>query len=127
MGRNIRTCLKSRREVGRKVEARARGFLESRGLKLIAQNYVCRSGELDLVMLDDDVLVIVEVRYRSRDDFVSAQESVDWRKQKRLARATEHFLLGRSSLQERPIRFDVVAVAGDDEETMRWIRGAFEA
>lgn len=117
----------SRREAGQRAETQAQQFLELHGLELVARNYRCRSGELDLVMLDKEALVIVEVRYRSRSDFMPAQESVDWRKQARLIRATEHFLLGRHNLRDRPIRFDVLAVAGEEDGAVTWIRDAFQA
>lgn len=77
-------------------------------------------------MLDGDILVIVEVRYRARSSFMPAQESVDWRKQARLIRATEHFRLRRSDLCERPVRFDVLALAGDGGREVTWIRDAFQ-
>ncbi len=118
------TILQRRGESGRRAEAQAQRYLEAHGLGLVTSNYRCRSGELDLVMFDKEALVIVEVRYRSRSEFMRAEESVDWRKQARLIRATEHFLLGRRDLSEMPVRFDVLAVAGDGAVT--WIRDAFQ-
>lgn len=118
--------MRGARETGRDVEARARRFLESRGLELVESNYTCRLGELDLVMLDSDTLVVAEVRYRARSDYGRAEETVGMRKQKRLVHATEHFLLTHRRYGELPVRFDVLAVAGDEDDTITWIRDAFQ-
>ncbi|HUO82674.1 MAG TPA: YraN family protein [Gammaproteobacteria bacterium] len=114
-------------ETGRGIEALARRFLEQRGLELVESNYACRAGELDLVMLDGDTLVVAEVRYRARSDYGRAEETVDARKQARLVHATEHFLLTHERFCELPVRFDVLAVAGDGGRTVTWIRDAFQA
>lgn len=108
------------------MEARALEFLERRGLEHVASNYLCRGGELDLVMLDGDALVIAEVRYRARSDFCRAEETVDARKQTRIVRAARHFLLTHPRFSEHVVRFDVLAVAGDENDTVTWIRDAFE-
>ncbi len=62
-------------------------FLTRRGLRTIARNYRTRGGEIDLVMTDDDEIVFVEVRYRSRTDFGDGAATVDFNKQQRLVSA----------------------------------------
>ncbi|MDP6654323.1 MAG: YraN family protein, partial [Gammaproteobacteria bacterium] len=58
--------------------------LRQQGLKLISNNYYCRSGEIDLVMFEPpDQLVFVEVRYRNFCEFGTALESVGFRKQQK--------------------------------------------
>jgi hypothetical protein len=59
---------------------------------LLAQNWRCKGGELDLVMLDGDTVVFVEVRYRKHAQWGGALGSIDGRKQKRLALAASIFL-----------------------------------
>ncbi|WP_163027072.1 YraN family protein, partial [Pseudomonas viridiflava] len=54
----------TRQKAGREAEAYALQHLQQQGLRLIAQNWLCKRGELDLVMLDGDTVVFVEVRYR---------------------------------------------------------------
>jgi len=119
--------VRATREIGRGIEARAQRFLERQGLELLASNYTCRVGELDLVLLDGDTLVVAEVRYRARSDYGRAEETVDARKQARLVRTTEHFLLTHERYCELPVRFDVLAVAGAGGQTLTWIRDAFQA
>lgn len=92
----------------------------------MARNFRTRFGEIDLVMSHGDELVFVEVRLRSREDFGRGAETVDPRKQQKLVRAAEMFLM--HSEHDRPCRFDVVSVARTHYRTrMEWIRNAFTA
>lgn len=79
-------------KTGLAAEAKALAHLERHGLRLLAQNWTCRRGELDLVMLDGDTVVFVEVRSRRHTAWGGALESVDSRKRQRLVAAAEHFL-----------------------------------
>ena len=117
-----------RRQKGISAEAAARDFLVARGLTLLLENYRCRLGELDLVLLERDVLVVVEVRVRGDSRFGGAAASVDFFKQRRVVRATHHLLLTRRELRRLPIRFDVIAFDADVPATtaIQWIRGAFD-
>ena len=72
--------------LGRRAERRAERYLRGNGLRSVARNYRRRSGEIDLVMLHDEVLVFVEVRYRGRGARVSPLDSVDAAKRRRLTR-----------------------------------------
>ena len=119
-------------ELGRAAEARALRHLEAAGLQLVARNYRCRAGELDLVMIDVDarVLVLVEVRSRSRSDFGIAAATISRDKQRRCSLAARHLLLTHRELRRLRARFDVVAIdpaaAAGGEPVMTWIRNAFE-
>lgn len=110
--------------LGADSENEALRFLETQGLRLIARNWRCRAGELDLVMRHDDTVVVAEVRGRGRSDYGTAAESVDPRKQTKIVRATRLFLVQHSELAELPLRFDVVAL--DGAGAIEWLRGAFE-
>jgi putative endonuclease len=118
-------------ELGRAAEDLALARLEAAGLVLIVRNYRCRAGEIDLVMLDESarVLVLVEVRSRSRSDFGSASATIGAAKQRRCSLAARHLLLRRRELRRLPARFDVVAIdpscAPGAARTVTWIRGAF--
>jgi putative endonuclease len=115
-----------RKAAGVAAEERALRYLLEQGLRLIARNYRCRLGEIDLVMLDDATLALVEVRYRSREDFGGAIASVTWRKQRSLICAAKHLLATRQELRRFAARFDVVALDGArDCPQIRWIRNAF--
>ena len=69
---------------GTGAEDLACAYLQQNGLRLLARNYRCRSGEIDLIMRDGEYLVFVEVRYRKREAFGSAAETVSSSKRARI-------------------------------------------
>jgi putative endonuclease len=113
-------------DVGRRGEDVALAHLESAGLRLLARNYRCRGGEIDLVMQEGATLVLVEVRLRSSARFGGAAASVGSRKRRRLALAARHLLLACRDYRAMPARFDVIAIDGAAPgEQIHWIRDAF--
>lgn len=118
----------TRQHAGREAEACALRHLQQHGLTLITQNWSCRRGELDLVMLDGDAVVFVEVRYRRHAGWGGALESVDYRKQEKLILAAQLFLQQEAQWANAPCRFDVVAISGDpgSNPPLNWLKHAFE-
>jgi putative endonuclease len=115
-------------ERGREAESAARAWLESRGLAFVCANFRARVGELDLVMREGDVLVVVEVRQRTRDGYGGALGSVHAGKQRRIVAATGWLLATRPALARARVRFDVVGVEGTAPEwRFDWVRDAFRA
>ncbi len=92
---------------------RSEDYLRQLGYTVIARNYRCRSGEVDLVAIDDTTLVFVEVKTRSGKTCGSPLEAVDARKQRRLAAAAQHFLVTQRC-GGRLARFDVIGVLWRD-------------
>ena len=109
---------------GADAETRALRHLQAQGLKLVARNWHCRGGELDLVMCEAETLVFVEVRSRGRSDYGSAFESITARKQAHLVLAAQKFIAAHPAHAARPMRFDAVAIEGD---ALEWLRDAFDA
>jgi putative endonuclease len=111
---------------GRSAELRAEQYLAAQGLVVIARNFRCRAGELDLVCRDGRVLAVVEVRARSRAGFGGALGSITARKRRRMMRATGYFLLVAGVGRGLPVRFDVVALDGPAADaTLTWVKDAF--
>ncbi len=115
---------------GSQAEQVAESFLQRQGLQTVARNYHCRSGEIDLIMLDPasldgETLVFVEVRFRPGDALVGALETVDQNKQRKLIQAARHFLMSHQAFEEHPCRFDVIGVESLHDEPC-WISDAFE-
>ena len=103
-------------------------MLRRRGLRTLARNYSRRTGEIDLVMLDGDVLAFVEVRYRGQGAWTSGLGSVDGAKRQRLVRTAELYLDEHPEHRYRGIRFDVVSASkGNYGIACEWIPNAFEA
>lgn len=115
------------RVVGANAEYLALNFLKQKGLTPIQQNFQCRLGELDLVMLDESCLVIVEVRYRGSNSLVSAGLTIDRRKQQKLIRTTALYLAWNPRYADCTVRFDVIGIDANAKAEIRieWIRDAF--
>lgn len=113
---------------GQRYEHYAAGWLAARGLRIVARNFRCRAGEIDLVAIEDDALVFIEVRARAPSRYASAAESVDRRKQQRLLRTAEYYLSRYPAAAQLPCRFDVIAIEPRQcpaPPRVRWIRSAF--
>ena len=116
------------RVAGARYEDIALAHLEKAGLALLARNYRCRYGEIDLVMRDGDDVVFVEVRYRRSRGFGGGIDSVDAGKRAKLVRAAGAFLADHAQLAACACRFDVLAIgAAPDAPQIDWRRNAFEA
>lgn len=96
------------RRLGRWGEDRAAEYLRDKGYRILAANWKCRFGEIDLVAGDGTCLCFVEVKLRKSAAYGSAAEFVDRRKQSRL-RATAELWLMRHPTDLQP-RFDVVEI-----------------
>lgn len=108
---------------GRAAEQHAAELLRSQGLRVLARNWRCRFGEIDLIARDGTTLVFVEVRLRASEAFGGAAESIDAAKRRKLVAAANLYLSthGASS----PCRFDAVLIGADGRP--RWVRDAFRA
>lgn len=89
-------------------ESLAAEYLRKKGYRIVASNYRCRFGEIDMIARTRQYLVFVEVKLRRDDKFAEAKEFVDFRKQTRI-RETAGFYLSCNNL-DLPVRFDVVEV-----------------
>jgi putative endonuclease len=116
------------RDAGARYENAALAHLTHAGLALVARNYHCRFGEIDLVMRERDVIVFVEVRYRRSRGYGGGIDSVDAGKRAKLVRAAAAFLADHPRLADATCRFDVLAIGGTpDAPAFDWRRNAFEA
>lgn len=106
---------------GQAAEDRALAHLMRHGLTLIERNFLCRGGEIDLVMQQQETLVFVEVRQRSGKSFGGAAASVTPAKQRRMILAAQTYLQRHRT--PPPCRFDVVAIDG---ETLEWLANVLQ-
>lgn len=110
--------------LGLAAEKIAATFLTQQGLKLVATNFHCRHGEIDLIMQEGNTLIFVEVRLRSNTAFGSAAASITPQKQQKLIR-TAQFYLQQHAIQS-PCRFDAVLMSKADLTQIEWLRNAIE-
>lgn len=111
---------------GKAAESLACDYLKQRGLKLVAKNFRCKLGELDLIMRDGDTLVFVEVKFRHNARFGHASETVDHYKQAKLIRAAQVYLQQTPEVSQLATRFDVVSIEGSPQR-IEWLENAFDA
>lgn len=97
--------------LGARGEELAAKFLCAAGMEIVARNWRCRYGELDLIVLDGDVTAFVEVKTRSGLGYGTPAESVTFAKQQRIRRLALLWLAEQDGPWRR-IRFDVVSVLG---------------
>jgi putative endonuclease len=116
-----------RQRLGARGERLAADWYVARGYTLVARNWRCREGELDLVVAREGELVFCEVKTRSSDRFGAPAEAVTRAKQRRLRQLAAMFLAeqaatGGEALSyrrgRRGIRFDVAAVTGGRVEVI---------
>lgn len=113
----------NKQEQGALGEALARSYLESMGYRFIAANFVRRVGEIDLIMQAPNnadalsAIVFVEVRYRSTSNFGGAINSIDWQKQRKMARVALAWLQ-QNAQSTQPARIDVIAIRPSSTDVM---------
>ncbi len=117
----------SRGAMGEVLAAR---FLRGKGYTLLASNYRCRQGEIDIIAADKQYIAFVEVKTRRSDSLYSPREAVTAQKQRRLIATAMLYL--RANPTEKQPRFDVIEVVTEANNPMQveeinHIMGAYEA
>ena len=96
--------------LGRWGEKRCEKFLRTKGLKKLTRNFSCKTGELDLVMVDTDgSIVFVEVKARADETLTPAESVITPAKKAKLTRTARYFL-ATHNIDDRPFRFDIVTI-----------------
>ncbi|OGA14854.1 MAG: YraN family protein [Betaproteobacteria bacterium RIFCSPLOWO2_02_FULL_66_14] len=109
---------------GKRAEDLCAELMRGAGLEVLARNWRCRHGEIDLIARDGATLVFAEVRLRHDERYGGAAESVTGAKRARLVAAAQLYLAGRP---ETDCRFDVLLLDRLEAGRVRWLRNAFGA
>lgn len=97
--------------LGKTAESRACEYLQQQGLRLVARNYRCKSGEIDLIMQDAQELVFVEVKFRSQTRFGHPAEYFDTKKRRKFESALFHYMQHKGlNPAQVPHRIDLIAI-----------------
>ena len=103
------------RKIGKVHEQRAKAHLEACGYQVIEQNWQCKMGELDFVVIDknrfnQEYLVFVEVKYRKGGSSM-AKFAVDYRKQNQVKKLSQLYLKYKEISEGKTnISYDVIAL-----------------
>ncbi len=113
---------------GRWAEQTALEYLLTKKLKLLDKNFRSAFGEIDLIMQDKNIILFIEVRYRSSNHFHTALESINRKKCERIISTSHQYLSENRRTSQLDCRFDVVVLSGPQETpTIEWIKNAFQA
>jgi putative endonuclease len=125
VGRQVnRRAPLERQRLGSDAEERAAQLLRLAGYDILARNFRCRMGELDIVARRGTLLVIAEVRLRSSSRFGGAGASITAAKRARIVRAARFLLARQPRLAALAVRFDTLLLASCTGP-IEWIEGAF--
>ncbi|MBO5987432.1 MAG: YraN family protein [Lachnospiraceae bacterium] len=112
----------NKRRLGADKEEAAARYLTQHGARVLAKNYRCRQGEIDLVAQDGEYLVFCEVKFRKDHAMGTPGEAVGYQKQKKICRVAAVYRTYHGISLGTAIRYDVIAIEGDQ---ITWIKNAF--
>ena len=116
----------TRKEIGKRGEVIAAGFLERKGLRIVERNYHCRWGELDLVAAESDNRIhFVEVKTRTVTLYGAPAEAVTYMKQQKIKKTALTWLQSQEQYFS-DLSFDVIEVSViENTARIRWLQHCF--
>ena len=110
---------------GNAGERIAESYLKKHGYRILSRNFSTETGEIDLIVTDNEYLIFVEVKARLSDEFGLPSEAVDIRKQRKISMVASQYIK-KNMLFGAPVRFDVIEVYFETE-SINHIKNAFES
>ena len=113
-------------DFGKESENLAVEFLEKKGYKILVKNYRYLKAEIDIIAETENQIVIIEVKARSTDTFLSPEEAVNKKKIRLLISASSHFL--EENEIDKEARFDIISILPTEENQfqIKHIENAFD-
>jgi len=108
-------------------ERLARWLLWAKGYHVIARNFRCKLGEMDLIARKNETLVFIEVRMRGPGSFLLPQETITRKKKERMRKIALWFM-AKYKIRDVNCRFDVICIYSTghfDKPEIMHIEGAF--
>ena len=115
---------------GLHYENLAKDYLLQQGLILLKQNYHCRFGEIDLIMLHRNTVCFIEVKYRNSMGYGGAASAISTQKQKKIVKTALVFISQNNSYKQHSMRFDALLMqrqVDNQNPDINWIQNAFYA
>ena len=104
----------NKRAIGTEYETKACRYLEDAGMKILARNFRVRIGEIDIIAMDGNVLVFVEVKFRSSTQYGGAEYAIPRGKQKTIMRVAQWFMAKNRIRPDALCRFDALLIDADE-------------
>lgn len=118
---------KLNKEIGNYSEKLALTFLAHHGYKILAHNFRNRLGEIDIICIKNEILIVIEVKSRYSSEYGTPKESVTYSKQKSIIKITKSYMLYKN-MYNINVRFDVIEVYfnnNDNSFIINHIKDAF--
>lgn len=115
--------MENKRQIGAERENRACDYIKNQGVIVKERNFRSRFGEIDIIGVDGDTLVFFEVKYRKKYTSGTAEEAVNFSKQKIICAVADFYRMKNHIDGFTLMRYDVIAM---DEENISWIKNAFQ-
>ncbi len=114
------------KEYGSTGEQIATRYLEDQGYVILSRNYRKGHKETDIIVLDHGEIAVIEVKTRSGEEYITAEQAVDHQKRQNIIRVADNYV--RRYRRSEPVRFDIVAIIGSGENVeIRHTKNAFNA
>lgn len=111
--------------IGNEGEDKACAYLIDNSYRIIERNFRTRSGEIDIIAYKDDVLVFVEVKALPSGNAEILAHELDLRKQRKIVKTANFFLLKHREYNSSKIRFDVIVIDMPNLPSVYHIQNAF--
>ena len=122
MSKNIKTKNKVKGNLGENIVNR---YLEKYGYQVLARNFKCNFGEIDIIFKDRNEIVFCEIKTRMNVKYGFPAESVTYFKRKHIYNSSKYFLY-KNNLSDEFIRFDVIEVyLGNKKPIINHIKSVF--
>lgn len=120
----MRQNKKNNKTTGAVGEETAVRYLQEKGYRILERNFSNSLGELDIIAMEREVLVIVEVKTRKSLEYGYPREAVDLPKQRNIIRVTNSYL-SRKNFWSLPVRFDVIEIILGNKTKINHFKNAF--
>lgn len=109
------------RQKGGEGEEIAAKYLRKRGYQILEQNYSVKFGEIDLVVSQNNILIFVEVKLKTTDDFGTPEEMIGKAKLSQVERMAQLYLMQNPQIEEMfdSFRIDAVCIVGSKNNVER--------
>jgi putative endonuclease len=117
-----------KQQLGALAENLALNYLIDKKCKLLAKNFSCKFGEIDLIMQLGDTIIFIEVRCKAVNSLYTPLESINTAKIIKIKKTADMFLVNNNKFADNLCRFDVISVdhnALKDNFNIVWITDAF--
>lgn len=112
--------MRNNKILGNEGEEIAIDYLINSGYKILDRNFRCKTGEIDIIIEDNEIIAFVEVKTRSTNQFGNPSEAVGYGKQRKIVRTALMFIM-KNKLSDRMSRFDVLEIIKSDNLSQSYI------